>query len=180
MLTAGLMALLCTLAAGGKEDPARQAALKRAFPDAEAVRKKTAVVLAAQREKIQSRAGMEKAERTFSYYEARKNGQGVGYAVIARAAAKSGKFIYMVVVGPGGKIERVEVLEYKGERGSGIKRKSFLAHVAGKTIRDPLELTKDVDAVTGATISSRVITAGVREALSYLTVILELEAAAPG
>ncbi len=172
---AGLIVLVFALTAGGKEGSQSGKALRRAFPDAEHIDKKTVLVLSEQREKIESVTGVESADRTFSYYEARKADQDLGYAVIARGSGKSGKFKYMVVITPEGRIEKVEILEYKGTRGAGIKQEQFLAQFRGKATNDRLKLLTDIDAVTGATVSSRALTEGVREALAYLCVILDLE-----
>ncbi len=172
---AGLIFLVFALTAQGKQDSLSGKALRRAFPDAEDIDKKTVLVLSEQREKIKSLMGVESADRTFSYYEARKADQNLGYAVIVRGSGKSGKFRYMVVITSEGRIAKVEILEYKGTRGAGIKQKKFLAQFRGKTINDPLKLLTDIDAVTGATLSSRALTEGAREMLAYLCIILDLE-----
>ncbi len=170
----GVMVLLFTLISEGKEDSQSGKALRRAFPNAERIDKKTVLVLSQQREKIQSLTGKRTTDRTFSYYQAQKADQNLGYAVIARGSGMRDKFRYMLLLTPEGRIAKVEILEYKGTRGAGIKQKNFLVQFKRKTINDRLKLLTDIDAVTGATVCSRALTEGVQEVLAYLCVILDL------
>lgn len=159
----------------GKENSESEKALRSVFPAAEHIAKKTAIVLEQQRKKIGDLARIEKVDATFTYYQAEKGGEIIGYAVIGRASGKVKDFTYMLCLAPKGKIERLEILEYEEARGRGVKRKGFLGQFEGKTMADPLKLGKDIDGVTGATISCRGLTEAVHTVLRYFWVILDLE-----
>ena len=80
-----------------------------------------------------------------------------------RVKGKWGIIHFAVAVNPDLTVKRVTVLEYKEVRGKPTKKRRFLKQYDGKGLNDPLRLNKDIKGVTGATISSRGITNGVRK-----------------
>ena len=53
-------------------------------------------------------------------------------------------------------------MEYSAQRGEEVCSPSFAQQFEGKTPDAPIRVGKDIDAVTGATISSRAMADGVR------------------
>ena len=91
--------------------------------------------------------------------------QVLGYGVTERVKARSGPFIILVVVDTNLIVRRVAILSYPWERGRDVRLPAFTNQFQGKGSSDPLRLGKDIDAMTGATISSRAVTDGVRKVL---------------
>jgi Na+-translocating ferredoxin:NAD+ oxidoreductase RnfG subunit len=52
-----------------------------------------------------------------------------------------------------------------------VSRRRFLDQFRGKTARSPLRLNKDILNITGATVSSRAVTLGVKKALVAFDVL---------
>lgn len=98
-------------------------------------------------------------------FTVRVDGQVVGYAFEDQVDGKWGPIHYAVGISLDGKVAGLAVLDYEEIRGRPIAKKRFLKQYFGKTTRDPLRLRKDIDGVTGATISSRSFTDGVRKIL---------------
>ncbi len=71
----------------------------------------------------------------------------------------------MVGITPEGKVFTVEILVYRESKGSEVRRKRFNAQYEGKTSLDPIRINKDIINVTGATMSVRSVSAGVKRAL---------------
>jgi hypothetical protein len=92
----------------------------------------------------------------------------LGYAVRMRVVSRSGPFPILIVTGSDLRVRQVQVLAYMGERGSAVRQPLFTDQFTGKGPGDPIRLGEDTDAVTGATISSRVMTDAVRRALRLL------------
>jgi Na+-translocating ferredoxin:NAD+ oxidoreductase RnfG subunit len=69
----------------------------------------------------------------------------------------------MLSLDPAGKIVDVVVLEYKEKRGLPVAKGRFLKQFVGKTMQNKLKLRKDIRGVSGATISSRSMTNGIRK-----------------
>jgi Na+-translocating ferredoxin:NAD+ oxidoreductase RnfG subunit len=89
----------------------------------------------------------------------------MGWAVIADEMGKIKPITFLVGIDDKYRILGVFVLEYRDLFGSEIKRKSFLRQFIGKSIDDTLGIGKDIDAVTGATISSHAATEMVKKSL---------------
>ncbi|MCR4398708.1 MAG: RnfABCDGE type electron transport complex subunit G [Firmicutes bacterium] len=104
-----------------------------------------------------------------SFYVATKAGKEIGVAIPVESKGYGSTPITMVVgVDMTGKVLRVKVLGH-GETaglGSKIEQDSFLRQFMGKTPESPLVVGQDIDGISGATISSRGATAGVKKALT--------------
>jgi electron transport complex protein RnfG len=88
-----------------------------------------------------------------------------GYAFIDDQMGQHRPITFAVKLSPDGVVLREEVMVYRESRGDEIRSKRFSKQFRGKTVRDSLRANKDIDCVSGATISSRAITIGVRRAL---------------
>ena len=93
----------------------------------------------------------------------------VGYVAQRRLAARSGRFGIRVVMDRQPVVQRAEVTYYIGSRGGEIRSPEFTRQFIGKTPDDPIRIGVDVDAVTGATISSRTMADGVREIVDQVS-----------
>ena len=71
----------------------------------------------------------------------------------------------MVGIDLSAKIVRTSILGFYEIRGRGASKNRFLKQYKGKTIRDAIRLRKDIDGISGATITSRSLTDGVRKLL---------------
>ena len=92
---------------------------------------------------------------------------GKGRAISVSPKGYSGPIDMLVGIDPQGKVSGVKILAHRETPGLGanIAKPKFLDQFKGKTMNDPIEPKKDIDAVTGATISSKAVCNGVKEAL---------------
>lgn len=90
-----------------------------------------------------------------------------GFALLVAPQGYSGKIEMLVGVDSSGKVSGLKILSHRETPGLGanIEKASFLEQFKGKRASDKIEPKVDVDAITGATISSRAVCQGVREAL---------------
>ena len=72
---------------------------------------------------------------------------------------------YMVGVDNRGVCTDVELLVFREAKGSEVRRKRFNAQYEGKTVSDPIRINKDIINISGATMSVRSISAGVKRVL---------------
>jgi electron transport complex protein RnfG len=93
------------------------------------------------------------------------SGAGVVRQVAVRGYA--GEIKLLVGIDEKGRISGVKVLSQQETPGLGanIVKTDWLKQFQGKTAADKLEAKQDIDAVTGATISSRAVCSGVRQAV---------------
>src|SRR5712672_2341411 len=89
----------------------------------------------------------------------------VGLFVFDRVIGKHLFIDYAVALGPGGQVQRVEILQYRESYGGEVRQGSWLAQFSGKTRGSSLELNRDIRNISGATLSSLHVTEGVKRIL---------------
>lgn len=95
----------------------------------------------------------------------REQSAAVGYAFEDTVIGKWGLIHYLAGLDTSGAVSLIIILDYQEIRGRPIAKPRFLRQYQGKTIKDTLQLHKDIDGITGATISSNSLTEGVRKIL---------------
>lgn len=93
----------------------------------------------------------------------------LGYTVRMQVKSRSGPFAILVVIGGDLCVKRAEVLTYRAKRGREVRSPEFTSQFAGKCPGDPIRLDHDIHSVTGATLSAKAMTDGVRNALQLVT-----------
>jgi len=167
LLTASfVIGILRTTAADvlmGKEE-----ALRQILPQAESFEKKVIVLSQEQKTKIGQLADVvfdAQSDHEYVFHIGKLKGKIVGYVAEDTVHGKWGPIHYMMAMTPNGEVSDTIVLEYKERRGRPVAKKRFLRQYIGKTVHNPIKLRKDIDGITGATISSRGMTDGVRKLL---------------
>ncbi len=93
----------------------------------------------------------------------------LGYSVVSEVVGRSGSFKIHVVLDKQSVVKRATVVSYPWSRGREVAKRSFARQFEGKGPEDAIEISKDIDAVAGATISCRAMAQGVREAVKLIT-----------
>lgn len=71
-----------------------------------------------------------------------------------------------------GAVQSVEILEYREAYGEQVRNEAWRAQFAGKTHASPLKLNDDIKNISGATLSSRHVTDGVKRLLATYELVL--------
>jgi len=140
-------------------------AAKLMFPDSERIRKEVLSLTAKQKALVENRIGWSFPEQSFDVYLGETNGNIDGYAMVQNTIGKYRPITYMVGVDPTGRVMNFEVLVYRESRGNEITRKRFNYQYEGKTVFDPIRINRDIINITGATMSVRSASAGVKRVL---------------
>lgn len=112
-----------------------------------------------------SKSGNVAAKTNIDFYFALKEGKKIGVAIIDEEPGKWGPVEFIIALDLQGVVTRVEVLSYQEKRGQPIARHSFMSQFEGKTSKSPLQVDKDINGISGATISSRCSTFAVKKAI---------------
>lgn len=143
----------------------RDEALRLTFGQAAAVSEESRTLSPAVQAAVERRLGRPVSEDRFTFYVGRA-AEGInGYGVVLKEPGKHEPITFFVAILPDGHVKDVMVLEYRESRGGEVRQRGFLRQYAGKTSHDPLELDEDITPITGATISARAISEGVKKAL---------------
>jgi len=140
-------------------------AVKLMLPKSERVRKEVIQLTAEKKELIEQRIGWKFPEQTFELYIGETRERIDGYAMVHNTIGKHKHMTYMVGVDNKGLVSDVELLVFREARGSEVGRKRFNVQYEGKTVLDPIRINKDIINITGATMSVRSISAGVKRVL---------------
>src|ERR1700674_388839 len=73
---------------------------------------------------------------------------------------------YAVALDPGGKVHRVDILQYRESYGGEVREAGWLGQFVGKTAASPLKVGSDIRNISGATLSSLHVTEGVKRILA--------------
>jgi Na+-translocating ferredoxin:NAD+ oxidoreductase RnfG subunit len=84
---------------------------------------------------------------------------------IDQVLGKHEMITYAVGIDRGGKVKGLEILEYRETYGNQVKEENWKQQFVGKTKISPLKLNEDIKGISGATLSSAHVTAGVRRLL---------------
>lgn len=96
----------------------------------------------------------------------------LGVMVLDHVLGKHELIDYAVAITPSGSVERVEILEYRESHGGEIRGERWRGQFKGKTGREPLRLNEDIHNISGATISCRHVTEGVRRVLATFDLLI--------
>jgi hypothetical protein len=144
-------------------------AVKTVLPKSQRVRKEVIRLTQEKKELIEQQIGWKFPETTFELYIGETGDKIDGYAMVHNTIGKHKHMTYMVGVDAKGTCSDVELLVFREARGSEVRRKRFNAQYEGKyegkTVSDPIRIHKDIINISGATMSVRSISAGVKRVL---------------
>lgn len=92
----------------------------------------------------------------------------LGYLVETQVTGRSGPFGIAVLLDETSTVKWATVTSYPWTHGRDVSRHSFTRQFEGKGRGDAIEVGRDIDAVTGATLSCRAMANGVRAAVDLL------------
>ena len=140
-------------------------AVKIMLPKSERIRKAVIRLSQEKKDAIEQRIGWKFPEESFEVHIGETGDKIDGYAMVHNTIGKHKHMTYMVGVDTKGACTDVELLVFREARGSDVGRKRFNAQYEGKTVSDPIRINKDIINISGATMSVRSISAGVKRVL---------------
>jgi len=141
-----------------------RAVLAEFFPNSEHVGFRTFAIDRTVKARLAQRLGYTPARDKYTIFVATTHGKIDGYAVVDDEQGLHQPITFATRLSPRGMVERVEIMVYREPRGDEVRDVRFRKQFQGKTSQDPLRLNRDIDAVSGATVSSASLAVGVRRA----------------
>lgn len=148
--------------------PAAQQAL---FPGAQMVDRSIALS-DAQRKAIARAAGARGYDKVQRIWEARAGGKRAGWFILDRVIGKHEYITYALALTPDGAVRGLEILDYRETYGGQVRNANWRRQFAGKRPGQSLRLGNDIKNISGATLSSRHVTDGVRRLLATWQMLL--------
>lgn len=97
---------------------------------------------------------------------------GGGWFIVDEVIGKHEFITYAVGLSADGAVRGIEIMEYRESYGGEIRNPKWRAQFLGKTKTAPLTLDKDIQNLSGATLSSRHVADGIRRLLALHDVAL--------
>lgn len=91
--------------------------------------------------------------------------------IIDRVLAKHESITYAVAIDSQGRVKGIEIMDYRETYGYQIRGQDWRRNFVGKSSRDPVRLDKDIPNISGATLSSKHVTDGVRRVLQTYEIL---------
>jgi len=140
-------------------------ALKLIFFKSEQVLPERQSLNPVQQKGIEKKIGFRLEKTEWNFYVAKTKGKVDGYALIDQEVGKTEPITFLTAITPEGRVKEVEVLVYREPIGGEVREERFLRQYRGKGPSDPVRVGRDLANVTGATLSARAVSAGVKRAL---------------
>ena len=98
---------------------------------------------------------------------------GGGWFIVDEVLGKHEFITYALGLTSDGAVRQVEIMEYRETYGYQIRDEKWRAQFAGKNARSTLKLDADIKNISGATLSCRHVTDGVKRLLAFYEVALK-------
>lgn len=148
-------------------------AQRLAFPTASGFEWAPVVYTPAQITAIEKLSGQAVLARGEQVWKAKAGERFLGFFIVDYVIGKHLAIDYAVALSPDGHIERVEILQYRESYGYQVSSKDWLGQFVGKTTRDSLTVDQDIRNISGATLSSRHVTEGIKRVLAIYEICLK-------
>ena len=149
----------------------KKQAFEVAFPGADKVEKEKQWLTDVQRQAIGELCLQTIKETRFTFYVGKKNGKPMGYLLIDNIIGKSFPITFFTLLNTDGTVRDVEIMVYREPRGWEVKNQAFLSQFFGK---DSTSDSREINSITGATLSVNALRTGVYKALAaYKTLYLD-------
>lgn len=147
-------------------------AVRVLFPDADSYTMVTLQLSGAERDEIKTLSGTRQRWKTQHVWRAERDGEPAGWMIVDEVVGKHEYITYATAISPDGHVLGVEVLSYRETHGGEIRRSEWRQRFVGKTLEDSLTLGDDIPNISGATLSCRNVTDGVKRLLALYEVAL--------
>ena len=115
---------------------------------------------------IEKASGIKVRVSDVPLWEVSEGGKPAGFFIVDEVIGKHELITYAVALDADGKVRQIEILDYREAYGYQIRNPRWRAQFAGKTLADPVKLETDIQNISGATLSCRHVTEGVKRILA--------------
>lgn len=151
---------------------AKDEAIELAFGIDAEIHEQTHILSQQQREEIEHNAYTRLSSNLFHFYEGRRNGETIGYAVIDSRIMRSHLAAFMVVLTPDQTVSKVVILAFN-EPSEYQPTDSWLHQLEGKQPLEELIPGQGVPPIAGSTLTVNGLSDGVRVIRASLALALE-------
>jgi len=154
--------------------------ISRALKGADSVTSRVVSITREDEEMLSRDLGTAMLDSTYVFHLAVVGSKVTRCMVVVDAMGQYQPITLAVTLREDGLVEGVQIMVYREARGGEVRRRAFLEQFEGRTADGSLRLGGDIRHITGATISSRGVTDGVRLAARLQRLFFRSSAVTPG
>ena len=171
-----LLVVACVLLVAGRARAdhvfLHEANVAREMFGATAVAERTTLELSdAELEGVGKLLGRHIDNKVYPYLKVHTDHEALGEIFLLDVIGQAQPISFAIAIASDGSVRDVRVMVYRESHGDEIEDRRFHKQFVSKTLRDPIALGKDVDAISGATISSRAEAFAVKKGLALADVL---------
>ena len=148
-------------------------AQKLCFPQADQFVTAHVKFTPAQTKAIEAASGEKQLLRGQEIWRAIKGGKLQGFFIVDYVIGKHLVIDYAVALSPEGTVKQIEILNYRESYGGEIRNPDWRKQFVGKGPRSRFALNEGINNISGATLSCRHVTDGVRRILATYEICLK-------
>ena len=138
--------------------------LKLTFPASDQIVLEEKTLSTAQQLEIEKKLD-EKIKKNWKFYVVKSHGKIEGYGLVDHEIGKTEPITFLTVIRLTGEVKAVEILAYRESFGAEVREERFLRQYQGKNPSSSLRVGRDIASISGATLSARAVTRGVKRAV---------------
>lgn len=157
----------------GIQYPTYQESQKGFFPQATQFTPADIELSESEIDRVQLMSNVRVREPKQKIWRVKTNQQDIGWFIIDRVIGKHELITYALALNASGSVRGIEVLDFKESYGEEIHEQQWRAQFIGKTLSDPFKLNQDIRNISGATLSCKNVTNGVKRLLATYAIKLK-------
>lgn len=114
---------------------------------------------------IRKTTGVSLRDDDFQAWRVSSNGQLAGWLFVSEVLGKHENITYALGLNAAGNVSGLTVMDYRETHGGEVRNPDWLGQFMGKNANNTLKLGKDIDNISGATLSCRHLTDGIHALL---------------
>lgn len=103
-------------------------------------------------------------------WKVEQNGHQTGWFILDRVIGKHELITYAIALDMNQKVKGIEILDFKESYGEQIREIQWRAQFIEKALSDPFKLNQDIRNISGATLSCKNVTNGVKRVLATMEI----------
>lgn len=127
----------------------------------------------AQREQIQTLTEVKQRWKTQQIWQVMQNQQMLGWFMVDKVIGKHEFITYALALNPQGAVISIEILDYRESYGDEVRMAPWRQQFLGAQSANQIRFIKDIANISGATLSCRNVTNGVRRLLTIYELFLK-------
>ena len=141
-------------------------AQKAIFPEAEGFTRADIALSAEIKRRVEQASGVRVRNTSQAAWRAEAGGRLLGWLFVDEVVGKHEFITYALGLGADGAVRSLEIMDYRETHGGQVRGTAWRQQFTGKKLGAPLKLDQDIQNISGATLSCRNVTDGVKRLLA--------------